>query len=100
MNTAIQRWRWPIVKGLLALVVLAAIAHKFYDDLRHPDLATLELRGGWLALSGGLYLVALLPSAWYWYHLMHIFGDRPRPLVALRAYFMGQMGKYVPGKAL
>ena len=100
MKTAIHRWGWPLAKGVLALAVLAAIGHKFYDDLRHLDLATLELRPGWLALSGGLYLLGLLPSAWYWYHLMHVFGDRPHPLAALRAHFMGQLGKYVPGKAV
>jgi glycosyltransferase 2 family protein len=100
MKTAIQRWGWPVLKTLLALAVLAAIGHKFYDDLRRPELQALELRPGWMALSGGLYLLALLPSAWYWYHLMQVFGDRPRPLAALRAYFVGQLGKYVPGKAV
>ena len=49
MKTAFQRWAWPVVKGLLALAILCAIGHRFYVDLRDVDLATLDLRPGWLA---------------------------------------------------
>ncbi len=100
MNTAWKSWGWPLVKGLLAVAILLGIGRRFYDDLCELDLATFELRPAWLALSGMLYLLALLPSAWFWYHLLHVFGDRPGLFKAVRAYFVGQMGKYVPGKAL
>ena len=100
MKTAWKSWGWPLVKGLLAVAILLAIGRRFYDDLCQLDIATFELRPVWLALSGALYLLALLPSAWFWYHLLHVFGDRPGLFRAVRAYFMGQMGKYVPGKAL
>ncbi len=99
MKTAWQRWGWPSLKGILALVILAAIGHKFYGDLGRLDRSTLTLEPGWLLLSGVLYLLGLLPSAWYWHHLLHVFGERPRRLTVLRAYFLGHMGKYVPGKA-
>src|SRR5438046_1237852 len=99
MKPVLKRWGWPLLKAVLAVVLLLAIGHKFYVDLRQLDPASLEMRPGWLAVSGGLYLLGLLPSAWFWHHLLHVFGDRPRPWTALRAYFMGQLGKYVPGKA-
>ncbi len=100
MNITWKRWAWPLCKTLLALAILVAISRKFYDDLTDPKLGSLQLRPGWLLLSGALYFPALLISAWYWYHLLHVFGQRPRLVSAVRAYFMGHLGKFVPGKAL
>jgi uncharacterized membrane protein YbhN (UPF0104 family) len=99
MRTAWKRWRWPLLKGALGLAILTAIGSKFYIDLSRLDWTTLTLRSEWLVLSSVLYLLGLLPSAWYWHHLLRVFGQRPRRLTVLRAYFMGHMGKYVPGKA-
>ena len=99
MNIAWKRWAWPVLKGLFALAILLGVGHRFYDDLSHLDRDQIELRPGWLVLSGGLYGLGLWLSAWYWYHLLHVFGDRPALLTAGRAYFMGHLGKYVPGKA-
>lgn len=99
MKTAWQRWAWPLLKGVLALAILTFIGHRFYTDLSRRDWTTLTLEPGWLLLCGVLYPLGLLPSAWYWHHVMHVFGERPRPLTVLRAYFVGHLGKYVPGKA-
>jgi uncharacterized membrane protein YbhN (UPF0104 family) len=100
MKTTWQRWGWPLCKWLLALAVLSAIGLKFYDALGRLDVNALEVRPGWLVLSALLYLLGLFPSAWFWRHLLLAFGDRPRQVPVLRAYFMGQLGKYVPGKAV
>jgi uncharacterized membrane protein YbhN (UPF0104 family) len=99
MNDAFKRWGWPLLKGLLALAILVAVGRQFYRDLSQFDLAELEPRPIWLAASGGLYLLGLSLSAWYWYHLLHVFGERPGRYAAVRAYFLGHLGKYVPGKA-
>lgn len=54
----------------------------------------------WLMLSGLIYIVAFLPSFGYWTWCLHRLGQ-PTPFGAiLRAYFVGHLGKYVPGKAL
>jgi uncharacterized membrane protein YbhN (UPF0104 family) len=100
MKRAWHRWGWPLVKGLLVLAILWAIGRKFYDDLTDPRLATIALHPGWLLLSAALYLPGLVLSAWYWHHLLCVCGQRPRFITALRAYFMGHLGKFVPGKAL
>jgi uncharacterized membrane protein YbhN (UPF0104 family) len=91
---------WPLLKLLLGLVIVVLISRRFYLDLRkHPELLHQSLRPGWLFLSGVLYLIGLGFSAVYWHRLMIGLGQRPPFLVALRAYYIGQMGKYLPGKA-
>jgi hypothetical protein len=99
MKNLLKRWGWPFAKGLLAIAIVVAVGRQFLADLRQPELAELELHPGWLVLSGALYLVGLLLSAWFWHHLLHVFGQRPHLLAVLRAYFLGHLGKYVPGKA-
>jgi glycosyltransferase 2 family protein len=91
---------WPLVKVLLGLTIVVIIGRRFYLDLRgHPDLLRQPLRPGWLLLCGVLYLLGLSFSAFCWHRLMHGLGQRPPFLVALRAYYIGHMGKYLPGKA-
>ncbi len=66
------------------------------------QLATtkIEIKWRWLLLSGVLYALGLLPMACFWRLTLARLGQRPgwRPL--LRAYYLGHLGKYVPGKAL
>jgi uncharacterized membrane protein YbhN (UPF0104 family) len=100
MKRAWKRWGWPLVKGLIVIAILWAVGRKFYDDLTDPSLANLELRPSWLLLSAALYLPGLMLSAWYWHHLLHVLGQRPRLLTTFRAYFLGHLAKFVPGKAL
>jgi uncharacterized membrane protein YbhN (UPF0104 family) len=91
---------WPLLKLLLGLAIVVVIGRRFYLDLRdHPDLWRQSLRPGWLVLCGALYLLGLGFSALCWHRLMRGLGERPPFLVALRAYYIGHMGKYLPGKA-
>jgi hypothetical protein len=54
----------------------------------------------WLVAAGVLYLVGLVPMAWFWRRTLVALGQRPDWFTTLYAYFMGHLGKYVPGKAL
>jgi hypothetical protein len=99
MSKLWQVWAWPVVKVLLAVAILGAVGWQFYTDLRRPELYELTWRPGWLALSAVLYLLFLSTSCWYWRRLLQHFGAGPPPVVAARAYFVSQLGKYVPGKA-
>lgn len=94
-----QRWVWPLVKLLLAVVLLGAVGWQFARDLRQLSLDDLGWRPHWLALSALLYLAFLGTSCWYWRRLLQHFGAEPPPRTAARAYFVSQLGKYVPGKA-
>lgn len=59
-----------------------------------------DLNPWWLAASCGWYTLANLPSAWFWRDALVAMGQRPRWWEVLRAFFVGHLGKYVPGKAL
>jgi uncharacterized membrane protein YbhN (UPF0104 family) len=100
MSPAWKRRAWPVLKALLIAAILVMVGRQFYRDLSRPELHTeLELRPAWLVLAGGLYLAGFSFSGWFWYRLLQTFGERPHLLTTLRAYFVGQLGKYVPGKA-
>jgi hypothetical protein len=101
-----KRSLWRGGKLVLAGLILFFVAWQFKKDLDpkddpdRPNLSEIQLRPEWLAASGAIYLVGVFPSAWFWRHLHARFGY-PLPLyAALRAHYIGQLGKYVPGKAL
>ena len=59
-----------------------------------------HVQGGWLVAAGALYLAGLVPMAWFWRLCVVACGLRPSWPIALRAYFLGHLGKYVPGKVM
>jgi glycosyltransferase involved in cell wall biosynthesis len=99
MQSPLRRWAWPITKSLLALAIIIAVAWQFWRDLHHESLQSFTIRWEWVVLSGLLYFVGLGFACCYWYRLLVIFGERPLFLTALRAYYISQLGKYLPGKA-
>ena len=99
MNPDRKRWLIRGVKFFGGLLILGFIGWQFRALPEH-DFSQLEWRPGWLAASGGLYLVGLIPSAWFWRYLFQRFGYPAPLLAAMRAHYISQLGKYVPGKAL
>src|SRR5262249_27878425 len=86
------------LKLALGLAIVAAIGWRFSRDLSRDELRQ-PLHLGWLALAALLYLSALLLSALSWRRLlMHLGSPAPLPGI-LRAYYVGHLGKYLPGKA-
>ena len=59
-----------------------------------------QIQPGWLVLSALAYLVGTLPSWLFWHKTLEAMGQRPQHYASLRAYYIGHLGKYVPGKAL
>lgn len=98
MRSKLRR-AWPIVKSLLWLLLLYVIGRQFARDLQRPELSQRPLHGGWLLLSGLLYVGGQGLSALYWRRLLGHLGVHPPLGAALRAYYIGQLGKYLPGKA-
>ena len=105
MESDWKRWAWPLAKLLFAAAILVGVSWQFYSDLTQKDrdgrplLYDLRWQPGWLALSALLYVAFLSSSCWYWRRLLQHFGKVPPPSVTTRAYFVSQLGKYVPGKA-
>lgn len=59
-----------------------------------------SLRAGWLAAACGVYLLGLLPAGLFWRRILRICGQDAQLGETLRAYYIGHLGKYVPGKAM
>src|SRR5439155_26520624 len=93
------RKSWPLLKALFVLAILVAIGRQFARDLGRQEIWQRSWRPGWLVLSAVLYLLGLGFSAFYWYRLLVALGQRPSFLSTVRAHYIGQMGKYLPGKA-
>jgi uncharacterized membrane protein YbhN (UPF0104 family) len=93
------RQLWPCLKAVLGLAILVMVGRQLLRDLRRPELWEQPLAPGWLVLAGLLYLAGLSLSALYWHRLLLSLGSRPRLRTTLRAYFLGHLGKYLPGKA-
>lgn len=91
--------KWTLLKLAVALTILAVVGKRFYDDLHQVSLDELSLSPGWLLLSALLYLLGLGSSCLFWQRLLRHFGERPTLGCTLRAYFVGHLGKYAPGKA-
>src|SRR5215472_5402782 len=98
MRSKLRR-AWPIIKALLWLLILFLIGRQFVRDLQRQELAQRPLHAGWLLLSGLLYVLGQGFSALYWIRLLGHLGAHPPLGAALRAYYIGQLGKYLPGKA-
>lgn len=98
MRAWLRKWG-RVLKTLFVLAVLASIAWVFGKGLLDPRLWLRPLPPGWLVLSGLLYLVGLGFSALFWMSLLRGLGQPAPPLYAGRAYYIGHLGKYVPGKA-
>ena len=70
--------------------------------LNKPELASFEfaLRFEYLVPAGLLYLLAHCCWGSFWVRLLHFEGVNVSWYAALRAYFVSQFGKYIPGKGM
>ncbi|MFO0930697.1 MAG: lysylphosphatidylglycerol synthase domain-containing protein [Gemmataceae bacterium] len=95
----LRRW-WPVAKALLGLAIVFFVGRRFAHDLSQPQLYEQPLRLDWLVPSALCYLAGLGMGALYWWWLIRRLGHPARLLPLVRAYYVGHLGKYVPGKAV
>ncbi|XZE35561.1 lysylphosphatidylglycerol synthase transmembrane domain-containing protein [Pirellulaceae bacterium SH501] len=98
-------WR----KRLLQLAIVAVVAAFLYWTVQKAvmEIRSQEGKISWsdfdwrlLAISIPVYCLGLFPGAIAWMQTLRTFGqDLPR-IATLNAYFLGHLGKYVPGKAM
>ncbi len=90
-------WSLRIVVLVLVCVGVRGTVLKALDQLSQHEW---HVHPTWLVAAGGLYAFGLMPMAWFWHRALASLGQ-PTPWAAtLRAYFLGHLGKYVPGKAM
>lgn len=89
------------------VIIIALVAwgiwhniQKAVDQVQAKNFSFQDLRWGWIAAAGGLYLLGSLPMGLFWIRLMRAMKQKPTTVSAIRAFFIGHLGKYVPGKAL
>ncbi len=100
---AINAWRrWAIFVlrwGILVAVVIG-VSRRIWLEKGELDAYELHLSAQWLAVGGICYITGLIACALFWWLAMQDFGARPTWTSTLAAYYLGHLGKYVPGKGL
>src|SRR5262245_52780344 len=112
MRERLRRW-WPVLKLLLVAAVILGVGWHLFRILSTEELsrgeeartpaevlwdATRSANLAGLLLSGILYLAGLGFSALYWIRLTRATGEPLQAVPAVRGYYLGHLGKYVPGK--
>ncbi|MEO1970344.1 MAG: lysylphosphatidylglycerol synthase transmembrane domain-containing protein [Pirellulaceae bacterium] len=75
-------------------------AEHVLNDLLGQRFHWSSIRYPWLLVASVLYAVGMMPSWWFWHRTLRNLGQQPTRFTSFRAFFIGHLGKYVPGKAL
>ena len=76
-------------------MVWGAVRQFGEQEIRLADINILNL-----VIAMGLYLLTMSLSWIFWHIVLRKFGQQPQALRSARAFFISQLGKYVPGKAM
>lgn len=91
--------RWGVT-----LVVVALVAWFAGDTLRtgwqELSAAKIRIDWRWAVLSAAIYILGLSPMAYFWQLALRSLGETADTATVVRGYYLGHLGKYVPGKAL
>ena len=87
-------------KILIALVVFGWVGWKLSHSWNEIQQIPWEPNYLLLTLAGMCYAVAFVPAGFYWRYVMQTLGQKPGVYETFRAYYIGHLGKYVPGKAM
>jgi uncharacterized membrane protein YbhN (UPF0104 family) len=95
-----RRWAVWTLRAAVLVIVLYGVRGTILAALQQLAPHSWHVEPVWLVVAGSIYAAGLLPMAWFWHRALASLGQ-PAPWTAsLRAYFLGHLGKYVPGKAL
>ncbi|MEL6470835.1 MAG: lysylphosphatidylglycerol synthase domain-containing protein [Cyanobacteria bacterium J06623_4] len=85
--------RWAIVGSTLFFVGRSLLA--YWPEVRAIALTATSY--GWLALAGGITLVAHGWAGWVWHELLLLWGVQRNQWWAVRTYLVTNVAKYLPG---
>ena len=88
----------PVAKIIVFALLCWFIYYTFVSANEKLDAHTWHVEPQWLVVSGMLYLLGLLPAAVFWQRVLVATGQNVHLGESLRAYYISQLGKYVPGK--
>jgi uncharacterized membrane protein YbhN (UPF0104 family) len=102
-NNRLMRVAKIVFRIVVVTLVVGGIWHtvaKALGKFEEQQFSLAEVNGWWLAAAGVLYLLGMFPAALFWHRTLHAMGQRPRLGESVRAFYVSQLGKYVPGKAM
>ena len=83
----------------LIIVFIVRAVRQGQAEFAAANISLSTIRYPWLLVASAGYLLGMLPMSLNW-HRMLIAMQQPVPLLtAMRAHYISQLGKYVPGKA-
>lgn len=93
---------------LALLVVVAWFIHRsllhgwesLREHIQSGRWSPADLCWSWLALAAALYSLGQLPCGLFWSRILAALGQRVPLGAVVRAFYIGHLGKYVPGKAM
>jgi len=95
-----KAWLMTGLKLLVVALVLLAVRQTIVDAVAQLGQHPWHFEPGWLVAAGMLYLLGLLPAGLFWHRVLLVLGQDAQVGETLRAYYIGHLGKYVPGKAM
>lgn len=99
----LRRWAMRAFKVALLAAVAWGVHNTLYgawQQLQGEHWRPTDLKPGWLLAAAGFYLLGQLGPGWFWYRTLRWLGQPAKPRESLRAYYIGHIGKYAPGKAM
>ncbi|MDR1384070.1 MAG: flippase-like domain-containing protein [Planctomycetaceae bacterium] len=87
--------RWGII-----LLVMVWVIREVVTTGRDVANYQWTLHIGWMLVAVISYLIGYLPAGIYWHIVLRKLGQKPTLYRSLRAYYIGHLGKYIPGKAM
>ena len=99
-----RRWLLPLAKFVIVLLLLWGVQATLRTAIDGLTLRLAagqwRLQPGWIVAAGALYLLGLLPCGVFWHRVLLAVSQESSLARTLRAYYIGHLGKYVPGKAM
>ena len=93
-------WVARILVVLLVIWGISRAVQNALADFSESNFSWSDVRWRWIFVGCSAYFLGLFPMAIFWRSILLSLGQQVPFLTLLRAYFVGHLGKYVPGKAM
>lgn len=93
-------WLKWTVRALILTAVCWGVSRTLWGAIGELSQREWELRPDWLVASAAFYLLGLMPMGWFWHRVLVALGQFAPLSTTLRAYYLGHVGKYTPGKVM
>jgi len=100
MKTSRKKFVLGVIKWLIVVLVVVWVVWKIVQSGRDLSQYRWQPKPGWLLLAVVCYLIGYLPAGIYWHFILRKLGQHPTFYETIRAYYIGHLGKYIPGKAM